>query len=114
MPGQSLRTRTWAAKAGWHGPDVWEYVDIDDQNADPSILAEDDRPDEILVERVILAALDKNRPTIRLATIGREVDRHAIIFQLAGLGYAAGSISSRVNVAKSKVEKLLDAGRVAA
>jgi hypothetical protein len=63
--GPSLRTRAWAIKAGWHGPEAWTEDSIDDPDAQPL-------GDEVFDELAVQFAIDGDRDiAARLSTTER-------------------------------------------
>lgn len=62
-----------AVRSGWHGPDAWIDVDIDDPGAAPDTSTAPDEPGWAVAELAHLHALGES-PTVALAAIGRNRD----------------------------------------
>jgi hypothetical protein len=108
--GDSKRTRTWAIKAGWHGPEAWTATSIDDPAALP--LAADVEPDDVLVQTVVAAVSaelrkDEYRADYRLRECGRDIDQAAIVVALAARGVSLTAMERRLFVGRKRLESLL-------
>jgi hypothetical protein len=102
-----------ARKYGYAPPMAWLGVDIDDPKAEPDFGdSVDTEPDHVLVAHVVTAVArkpekDEYRPELRLELIEREVDRVAVVAELARRGLTPTVIASRLTARPSTVRKLL-------
>jgi len=101
-----------AHRHGWV-PREWWGDTIDDPNATPTepALAEDTEPDHVLVEQIVAVVVrkaekDEYRPEVRLEGIARDVDRIAVVAELARRGLTDTMIASRLAANPAKVRKL--------
>lgn len=96
--GPSKRSRTWALKRGWDGPEAWTDETIDDPSAEPFAV---EVFDEVAVNLAVQGKVTYGR-------LGSGAERVEAFQRLVSSGAGSGTIRHRLNISGYTLQRLIE------